>query len=324
MSIHDQDTDPSSPSALRGLVATDPTPNPATHVATDPGLGPGGHAPAGAPGGPAGPPAQGGGPHTSPLPPQATQRILPTPSAPLGIIVPATSAVTPKKDSVELLLDGMQGPQLERPKTTPQTDGQSHASYHAQHQVHPSRTGPNDEPKVVVERPVLAATTRIDRSKVAAVIAQHDAMRRSNDATVVLPQQVAPRIVVALVAGVIVVIAIFFVVRVIVARSAAETNAAGGATRAPALTATATAPPVTPTTTPLATSAASSEATNGTSTAVSPGATSTAPAASTATPPPSGAPRATTAPAFPWSTAPAGSRPRTTKPTDVGEFKTTF
>jgi len=338
MSIHDQDTDPSSPSALRGLVATDPTPNPASHVSTDPGLGPGAHAPPGA--AVAGAGGQGqpqpAAPGVSPLPPNATQRILPTPPQPLGIIVPATSAVAPKKDSVELLLDGMQGPQLERPKTTPQTDGESHAAYHAQHLVHPSRTGPSDEPKVVVERPVLSATTRIDRSKVAAVIAQHDAQRRSNDATAVLPQQVAPRIVVALVAGLVVVIGIFFVVKVVVARNAADANARGAA-RLPT-TATVTAAPGTlPATPALATTSAVAATAVPSETTPAPPAVSAAAAptptgapsttSTTTTPVTAGtaaAPRATSNP-FAWPTTPAASRPRTTKPSsDVGEFKTTF
>jgi hypothetical protein len=317
MSIHDQDTDPSSPSALRGLVATDPTPNPATHVSTDPGLGPGSAVPGAAPA-VGGVPQPGAGPGASPLPPQATQRRVPTPPQPLGIIVPATSTVTPKKDSVELLLDGMQGPQLERPKTTPQTDGESHAAYHAQHLVHPSQAGPSDEPKVVVERPVLAATTRIDRAKVAAVIAEHDAQRRSNDSTVVLPQQVAPRIVVAVVAGLIVVIGIFFVVKVIVARSAADANARRGAT-APLPTVTAATPAATPTIPAAATTPSLPEAT-----APTPSAAAALPPASAATSPAAAAPRGTTAP-FPWPTAPAASRPRAGKPSsDVGEFKTTF
>jgi hypothetical protein len=335
MSIHEQDTDPSSPSALRGLVATDPTPNPATHVSTDPGLGPGGQSPTP---GSAQPPLVTGGPlgpapSPSPLPPQATQRLVPAPPAPLGIIVPAASNVKAKKDSVELLLDGMQGLQLERPKTTPQTDGESHAAYHAQHPVHPSRVGPGDEPKVVVERPVLSATTRIDRSKVEALVAQHNAQQRTSDATVVLPQQVAPRVVVALVAGLVVVIGIFFVVKVIVARGgdpSAKGASAGTQTVVPAATAAAI-----PTTPAAASPVPAVTATAGAaSTAAAPQATTGGPASPAATSPAATAAPATTATAARTNAAPArsfpgasaGNRPRTTKPsaTDVGEFKTTF
>jgi hypothetical protein len=131
----------------------------------------------------------------------------------MGIVVPAAGPVKPKKDSVELLLDGMQGPQPQRPRTTPQTDGESHAAYHAKHQVHAARTSPEDEPKVVVERPNLPQTTRIDRSRIQSVIDQADAMRRENEATAVLPQRVAPRLLVAIVAGLAVVMGLFVLLR---------------------------------------------------------------------------------------------------------------
>jgi hypothetical protein len=202
MGIKDPDTDPSTPGALRGLSSTDPMPNPVAHVSTDPGLGPQSQ--------PALAVAQ---PGQAPLAAQA----IPSGAAPMGaavpmgIVVPAASAVKPKKDSVELLLEGMQGPQPQRPRTTPQTDGESHAAYHAKHQVHAARTSPEEEPKVVVERPNLSATTRIDRSHVQAAIEQGDARREQS--TAVLPQRVAPRMVLAVIAGLAVVMGLFVVLR---------------------------------------------------------------------------------------------------------------
>jgi hypothetical protein len=61
------------------------------------------------------------------------------------------------KDSVELLLDGMTGPRPERRKTTPQSDGEASASYHARHGVHPGHAVREPGPKVVVERAPAAA-----------------------------------------------------------------------------------------------------------------------------------------------------------------------
>src|SRR5580692_11591687 len=196
-----EDTDPSSPEAIRGQASTEPAAPPgAPQVSTDPGIGP-----------PSRPP------------------------------IPATSAVQPKKDSVELLLDGMAGPQLDRPKTTPQSDGQAAASYHAQHGVRPAHTSPDLEPKVVVERPALPKTMKVDRAVVQQAIEMADARRRAQDATVVAPQRVAPRVIVAIVAGLVVVLGLFVVARLIVMRSG---TTAATPTRPAVVTvvATATAP----------------------------------------------------------------------------------
>jgi hypothetical protein len=295
MTTREQDTDPSTPGALRGLAPTDPTPTPvpaAAHVSTDPGLGPASQPPM--------PSAVPG--HRTP---------------PMGIVVPASSAVKPRvKDSVELLLDGMQGPQPERPKTMPATDGQSSASYHVEHMVHAARTSPDDEPKVVVERLPQAATTRIDRSKVAAVIEAAEAYRRANESTAALPQQIAPRVIVAIVAGVVVALAIgvvFALTRGGGAKPAAVTGSAPTVTVTVARTAQ---PPVV-----AAAPVVSSEAPQPTaSTEPAPAPTETAIAA----------PAPSHAPALPaWATAPGG-KPKTPRPAptstagsgDIGEFKT--
>jgi hypothetical protein len=286
-----QDTDPSTPGALRGLAPTDPTPQPlpaSVHVSTDPGVGP---------------PSQ---------PPMASARpVHRTP--PMGIVVPASSQVGPRKDSVELLLDGMQGPQPERPKTMHQTDGHASASYHAEHMVRPARTSPDEVPKVVVERPLQAPTTRIDRARVQAVIEAAEARRRANEATAVLPQQIAPRVVVAIVAGVVVVLGLFVVFRLTLGNHASPTAATNPVATKPAVVA-AVAPP-----TPVAT------------TAPTPIAATAQPAASPApTDTATTAPRPTATAA--WTTSPASAKPKnprtgpaaTTGSGDLGEFKTNF
>jgi hypothetical protein len=295
-----EDTDPSSPEAIRGQASTEPAAPPGTpQVSTDPGIGP---------------PSQPAIPATF----MQTQRMQPVPARPLNIVVPASSAVQPKKDSVELLLDGMAGPQLDRPKTTPQSDGQAAASYHAQHGVRPAHTSPDLEPKVVVERPPLPKTMKVDRAVVQQAIEMADARRRALDATVVAPQRVAPRVIVAIVAGLVVVLGLFVVARLIVMRSG--TTAAATPTRPAVATVVATA-----TATATATASAVAPAT----------APAPAPAAASAASPPASASAATSASvAAPASSVPWWAKPKT-RPTggppagtatgsDLGEFKTTF
>jgi hypothetical protein len=291
MTTKEQDTDPSTPGAMRGLAPTDPTPAPVVaslHVSTDPGVGP---------------PSQ--PPMASAVPVHRTP--------PMGIVVPASSQVKPRKDSVELLLDGMQGPQPERPKTMPATDGQSSASYHAEHMVRAARTSPDEEPKVVVERPLQAPTTRIDRSKVQAVIEAADARRRAMEATAVLPQQIAPRVIVAIVAGVVVVLGLFVVFRLTIGNHG-STRAATAPAASTSVVVAAVAPPA-PVVAPAPTQPVAS---------VDPAA-SAAPAdtATTASRP--------AASAIPWWANPSAKpkNPRaapgaTTGSGDIGEFKTTF
>jgi hypothetical protein len=294
MTTKEQDTDPSTPGAMRGLAPTDPTPAPiaaAAHVPTDPGVGP---------------PSQ--PPMASAMPVHRTP--------PMGIVVPASARVSPTKDSVELLLDGMHGPQPERPKTMPQTDGQSSASYHAEHMVRPARTSPDEEPKVVVERPPQAPTTRIDRAKVQAVIEAAEARQRAMEATAVVPQQIAPRVIVAIVAGVMVVLALFVVFRLAKGNLASTTAASTPAASKPPVVAV-VAPPATVAATPAATQpTASADPAASTAPAETAGNAASRPSASPATPSwanPSAKPR--TPRAAPG--APTGSG-------DIGEFKTTF
>jgi hypothetical protein len=288
MTTKEQDTDPSTPGAMRGLAPTDPTPAPVAaslHVSTDPGVGP---------------PSQ--PPMASAVPVHRTP--------PMGIVVPASSQVKPRKDSVELLLDGMQGPQPERPKTMPATDGQSSASYHAEHMVRPARTSPDEEPKVVVERPLQAPTTRIDRAKVQAVIEAADARRRAMEATAVLPQQIAPRVIVAIVAGVVVVLGLFVAFRLVIGNHGSATAPAAST---PVVVA-AVAPPA-PVVAPAPTQPVASGDPAASAAPADTATTASRPAAS----------------ATPWWANPSAKpkNPRaapgaTTGSGDIGEFKTTF
>jgi hypothetical protein len=184
----EHDTDPSTPEARRSTegrsgapFGDDPPPSPegvserppVPRISTDPGVGP------------------------------PSEVRVPTPR-PMGIVVPVAAPFA-KKDSVEILLDGITGLQPERTKTTPQTDGQASAAYHARHDVRPARTSPDAEPKVVVERAQHAPTLRIDRAKLNAA--------RSLDPTAVVPAQVGPRIVAAVVSGLVVVLLLFVATR---------------------------------------------------------------------------------------------------------------
>ncbi|HEY1691360.1 MAG TPA: hypothetical protein VGG39_04320 [Polyangiaceae bacterium] len=329
MGIHDQDTDPSTPSALSSA-PTDPAQVPGAKASTDPGLGP---------------PSQ---PHVN-----VTMRMVPPPTPPqqraypaLGIVVPSSAPVGPKKDSVELLLEGMQGPMPERPKTMPATDGQASASYHAEHVLRPARTSPDEEPKVVVDRPPQALTTRIDRARVQSVLDQVDAARRASEATIALPQPIAPRLVVAIVAGVTVVLGIFLVFRIASRDTPRDDRASVQAMPTTSAAIPATGPGATPAigpgATPTGAATGATGATGATPTPPTPTTTADdtapAPAATTASPspasdtPPSAAPPQVRA--SPWTAqpslgpglAPRGTAPRATAAPagDVGEFKTTF
>jgi hypothetical protein len=129
---------------------------------------------------------------------------------PTAAAVAAQAPAGPKKDSVELLLEGMPAVQPQAPRTMPQTAGQSSAAYHAEHTVRPAHTSPDEMPKVVVERAPQRATVRIDRAKLQAVIEQaHAQAPTPHDPG--LPMSL--RVAIALVAGLAVVLAIFLVTR---------------------------------------------------------------------------------------------------------------
>ncbi|HEX4448648.1 MAG TPA: hypothetical protein VH044_18020, partial [Polyangiaceae bacterium] len=149
MGTNKDDTDPSSPSALRprtphveALGSTKPT--------TDPGLGPpsvsavasGRRSPVSVP-----PPSlrHAHGPNAI-TPPDLTPIAPPPPGLPSSF---SSSMPSSSKDSVELLLEGMAGPRPDRRKTKPQSDGEASAVYHAEHGLRRARNSSEPGPKVV-------------------------------------------------------------------------------------------------------------------------------------------------------------------------------
>jgi hypothetical protein len=268
----DSDTDPSTPEALRGPA-----------VDTDPGLGP-----------------------VAPVTPVIAQPGVSKPPPPLparATAVTASASPGPKKDSVELLLEGMPAQQPQPPRTTPQTAGQSSAAYHVEHAVRPAHTSPDDVPKVVVERAPQHATVRLNRARLQAVIDQAQAEKASqaqlSQHGAGMPMSL--RIAIAVVAGLAVVLGIF-----LVARPSADSAAT-------------VAPPPPPLTTVRPTSTAAAMPT----VVPAPTATETPVAATdTVSATPAAPPVATSSSAKP--------RPRPTAPAatgsggDLGEFKTTF
>jgi hypothetical protein len=159
------------------------------------------------------------------------------PLRPMGIVVPA--AVPPgKKDSVEVLLDGMTTPQPPRTKTMPQTDGEASASYHARHDVRAARTSPDDEPKVIVERPGQPPTPLELAATVPELGAERE--RPANTAergvreklaaaarlpTAELPPRLGPKIALAGAAGMLVVLFLFVALAALRANRPSEEQA---------------------------------------------------------------------------------------------------
>jgi len=126
----------------------------------------------------------------------------------MGVVVPpvAPRPVAPRpSDSVDMLLEGIRREQPDRPRTTPQTDGQAAATYHAEHAVRAAQTSPDDEPKVVVDRPPLAETLQISRDAVPGA----GERQAWTETTAVSAQPLGARVTVAVVAGLAVVALIF-------------------------------------------------------------------------------------------------------------------
>jgi hypothetical protein len=179
----------------------------------------------------------------------------------MGIVVPAAAVHPGKKDSVEVLLDGMTTPQPPRTKTMPQTDGEASASYHARHDVRAARTSPDDEPKVIVDRPGQPPTALELAATVPALAAERE--RPENTAqrnvrekraaaarlpTAELPPRLGPRIALAGAAGMLVVLFLFVALAALRANRPAEEPAPSALTAPPeppaaTLTARAPAPP---------------------------------------------------------------------------------
>jgi len=217
MTTEKEDTDPSTPESrrpnssrrgygLRELGARDPVPEDPNRPTTDPGLGPGRPStptplpPSARSRGVVVPPPSGLGPNA--VTPAAGMRIAPADPA-AKAAYPALSRVKDSKDSVELLLDGMAGPSLERRKTTPQSDGEASASYHARHGVHPGHALAESGPKVVVER---AAEPLSDPDTVPT---PPPPAASAADTTVVPPRALGRRIAMAVLAALLIVLAAF-------------------------------------------------------------------------------------------------------------------
>jgi hypothetical protein len=160
----------------------------------------------------------------------------------MGIVVPA-AVPDGKKDSVEVLLQGMTTPQPPRTKTMPQTDGEASASYHARHHVRAARTSPDDEPKVIVERsgqpptPLELAPTVPDisaeRERPESTTERRVRERRAAEArlpTAELPPRLGPRIALAGAAGMLVVLFLFVALAALRASRPAEEKAPSAAT----------------------------------------------------------------------------------------------
>jgi len=221
MTTEKEDTDPSTPSSLRPksprsgyglreIGARDLSPEDPNRPTTDPGLGP---MPASAPT-PRPPPASGRSrgvvvPPPSGLGPNAVTPATGTRVAPLAPASAALSSVLARtkdtKDSVELLLDGMGGPRPERRKTTPQSDGEASASYHAQHGLHRAHALGAPGPKVVVERTPEASASEPDTVPTPPPpLAAH-----ASDTTFVPARHFGRRIAMAVLAALLIVLAAF-------------------------------------------------------------------------------------------------------------------
>lgn len=281
MSTNEDDTDPSTPTARRSS-------RPAAPEGTDPGVGE---------------------PVTEPTA---------VPKRPLGIVVPgpgistmtptppptlAQQALLKNKDSVEILLDGMTDQQLERPRTTPQSDGQASAAYHSEHKPRVAEKTSDDVPKVLLDRPLTPTSVSARRSPA-------PARAYSADATVfVPPQRLGFRVAVAAVLGLLVAGSVFGLLELL-ARRGAPPGVVEGAPQAarPSAVRSNVAPPA-----PVAALPPSPPASAGEPPAL---ADASAPVRAHAAAP-SASPAAPSTPKRKAKVAPASS-------VDVGEFRTNF
>jgi hypothetical protein len=203
MTTKDHDTDPSTPSARRSA------PPLRANDGTDPGVGP---------------------------PTEIVRK-----DTPLNIVVPSPQAQVQaqvglagqgesaavgvgggqKKDSVELLLEGIAGPRPGRARTTPQSAGEASAVYHAEHSVHRGQAPLEEASKVLVERPPtpreIPLTASVRR------MASLNPGPRSSDPTVVTRDDLRRRLILAFVAGLLVVLGLFLVLRLTSSRAPDET-----------------------------------------------------------------------------------------------------
>jgi hypothetical protein len=205
MASKPSDTDPSTPSARAAqtqpiapskIVAVAPGPLTTTQrlvPSTDPGVAP--------------PRARVN--DTVPDPPRGS-------STDPGVAPPANPPRGSTTDSIDTLLEGISGEQPEKTKRQPQSRGAAAASYQAEHSVLPGRPTDPSLDSVIVERPKQAPTMKIDRARIDAARAEHEARTRTKAleaSTVVTPKPQGPRVVIALFAAILVVTAFFLVMR---------------------------------------------------------------------------------------------------------------
>jgi hypothetical protein len=294
MSTEKDDTDPSSPGALRPS-GRHPA---AGHPTTDPGLGP----------------------RSRPQVPshRSVSVVVPPPSArrdggPNAITPPETpisAATFSNRDSVELLLEGMAGPRPDRRKATAQSDGEASAAYHAEHGVRRARTTSEPGPKVVVEK--ATSPGAVSRERPPTVRPKPLALSREALSTFVPARVLRRRTAMALLAGTLLVLLLFVGLKL-------TAKPHGSAAAAPYVTGADLMPP------PVRAPAVASEV------AAAPVAPPQA-AVQPETPGPEGGRNAAAAARTPPATGPTGKGRRKTQGNgsngtqggDLGEFSTTF
>lgn len=313
MGTDKEDTDPSSPGALRPRVPdfagtasafdSESDGDGGDKPTTDPGLGPTGSAPVSSQ-------RSATASHrprrasVSVPPPSlrhssSSSAITPPELTPIAAPLSATAA----KDSVELLLEGMAGPRPDRRKTMPQSDGEAAAAYHAEHGVRRARTSSEPGPKVVVERPQGSFPTERKRALAAPPAARAPAGSREALSTFVPARALRRRVALAVVAGLLIVLLSFMTLRLTGKRrdALAPRTTAAATTESPGEGTASAAPPSAAT--PEATAASPDPAREEPSTAASPQ------AAAVPVPPPSPVASVTpSAPTTPGSRAASPAR----------------
>ena len=142
------------------------------------------------------------------------------PLAPQGHTPPMPFTAPKANDSIDVLLDGITGGGhgREKPRVTPETRGEASAAYDGEHKLLPKQPTPVPEESVIVARPQLAATLRIDRAELARMSpsptpASVQPVMRGGEPTVVTPRTQGPRVVIALFSAILVVFGIFLVLK---------------------------------------------------------------------------------------------------------------
>ncbi len=181
--------------------------------------------------------------HNAITPPELTPIAAPLSST------PSSSTPSTLKDSVELLLEGMAGPRPDRRKTTPQSDGEASAAYHAEHDLRRARNASEPRPKVMVERTAgLAAVSRerpASPGQATASVGSREAL-----STFVPARVLRRRVAMAVVAGVLIVLLSFMALRL--TGRGRDVPSAGGSTSGVAEATAASVEPVPPAAGPAA------------------------------------------------------------------------